>query len=80
MLDKIIVKFCIEIGNEDIPFAKILTIGMIEAILNSSVNDDITKATKIIETLTLKGLVRILLSFFIAWNEFIPELLSLDFL
>ena len=62
------------------PFAKILTIGMIEAILKSSVNDEIIKAIRIIDTLNLKGFVRILFSFFIARIEFILELLSIDFL
>ena len=72
--------FWITLGKYDIPFAKILTIGITVAILNSSVNDEIIKARKIIEILNLRGLVRIVFSFINARNAFISELFLLDLL
>ena len=72
--------FWIELGKDDIPFAKILTIGITVAILKSSENDVISKARRIIESLNLRGLVRIVFSFFNPRNAFISELFLLDFL
>ena len=72
--------FWITLGKYDIPFAKILTIGITVAILNNSVNDEIIKARKIIESLNLRGLVRIVFSFITARNAFISELFLLDLL